>query len=117
MDALRGCSATGFLENNNPNGLIHHHQNLYYGVGNIINGDMGLHHVENGGMGLNNNTTVKQEMCNMVRDHQGDNRVLWGFPWQINGEETIWLDFDSTKRMWNGVGSSSWHGLLNSPLT
>ncbi|MCD7446530.1 hypothetical protein HAX54_009211 [Datura stramonium] len=144
LDALRGCSATGFLENNNPNGLIHHHQNLYYGVGNIINGDMGLHHVENGGMGLNNNvsdqemglmhnydqdissgvttttttvTTVKQEMCNMVRDHQGDNRVLWGFPWQINGEGNNMADFDSTKRMWNGVGSSSWHGLLNSPLT
>ncbi|XP_060174408.1 dof zinc finger protein DOF2.1-like [Lycium barbarum] len=131
LDALRG----GFIENN-PNGF--HHQNLYYG----INGDMGLHHVENGGMGVNNNvsdqeigvhnydqeissgvttttattmTTVKQEVCNMARD-QGDNKVLWGFPWQINGEGNNMGDFDSTRRMWNGVGGSSWHGLLNSPL-
>lgn len=142
LDALRG--STGFVENNNPNGLIHH-QNLYYGVGNVINGDLGLHNVENGGMGVINNnisdqelglmhnydqeissgaaattttttaTTVKQEMCNMARD-QGDNRVLWGFPWQINGEGNNMADFDSTRRMWNGVGGSSWHGLLNSPL-
>lgn len=140
LDALRG--STGFLENNNPNGLMHH-QNLYYGVGNIINGDLGLHNVENGGMGVINTnisdqemglmhnydqeissgaaaatttaTTVKQELCNMARD-QGDNRVLWGFPWQINGEGNNMADFDSTRRMWNGVGGSSWHGLLNSPL-
>ncbi|KAF3660537.1 dof zinc finger protein DOF2.1 [Capsicum chacoense] len=141
LDALKG--STGFLENNNPNGF--HHQNLFYGVGNIINGDMGLHNVENGGMGVINNnvsdqemglmhnydqeissgtvttttattmTTVKQEMCNMARD-QGDNKVLWGFPWQINGEGHNMSDFDSTRRMWNGVGGSSWHGLLNSPL-
>ncbi|OIT30746.1 PREDICTED: dof zinc finger protein DOF2.1-like [Nicotiana attenuata] len=127
FDALRG----GFLEN--PNGF---HQNLYYGVGN-----MG-HHVENGGMGVNNVsdqemgsmhydqeissgvttttattvTTVKQEMCNMSRD-QGDNRVLWGFPWQINnGDGNMGTDFDSSRRIWNGVGGNSWHGLLNSPL-
>ncbi|KAJ8563540.1 hypothetical protein K7X08_031992 [Anisodus acutangulus] len=129
LDSLR-CT-TGFLENN-PNGF--HRQNLYYGVGNIINGDM------NGGMGMNNvseemgmhnydqeissgvttttattMTTVKQEMCNMARD-QGDNKVLWGFPWQINGEANNMGEFDSTRRMWNGVGGSSWHGLLNSPL-
>ncbi|CAN4098900.1 unnamed protein product [Withania somnifera] len=141
LDALRGN--TGFLENNSPNGLIHH-QNLYYGVGNIINGDMG--YVENGGirvinnnvsdqeMGLMHNydqeissgaaatttaattmTTVKQEMCVMAKD-QGDDNVLWGFPWMINGEGNSMADFDSSRRMWNGVGGSSWHGLLNSPL-
>ncbi|XP_015077653.1 dof zinc finger protein DOF2.1-like [Solanum pennellii] len=138
LDALRGN--TGFLENNNPmNGLIHQ-QNLYYGVGNIINGDIGLHNVENGGLGVNNNdqemglmhnydqeissgvttsttmTTVKQEMCHMAKDQGDHNRVLWGFPWQINGEGINMADFDSTRRMWNGVGGSSWHGLLNSPL-
>ncbi|CAN4100903.1 unnamed protein product [Withania somnifera] len=139
LDALRGSG--GFLDSNNPNGLMHH-QNSYYGVGNIINGDMG--YVENGGIGLINNnvsdreiglmynydqeissgvtttattmTTVKQETCNMATDQGDHNKVLWGFPWMINGEGNNMVDFDSTRRIWNGVGGSSWHGLLNSPL-
>lgn len=120
FDAFRG----GFLEN--PNGF----HNLYYGMSN---GNMG--HVENGGgLGLNGSeemsmvpyedlggatttattvTTVKQEICN-ARD--GENRVLWGFPWQIGGEGNMGSDLDSGRQSWNNGFGSSWHGLLNSPL-
>ncbi|KAL3530619.1 hypothetical protein ACH5RR_009941 [Cinchona calisaya] len=132
FDALRGGG--GFLEN--PNGF----HNFYYGMSG---GNMG--HVENGGGGLGFNvseemsmvpyedvgggattstattvTTVKQEICN-ARDNAGDHsRVLWGFPWQVVGGEGSMGDLDSATRQssWNnGFGGSSWHGLINSPLT
>uniref|UniRef100_A0A5B7BP53 Dof zinc finger protein n=1 Tax=Davidia involucrata TaxID=16924 RepID=A0A5B7BP53_DAVIN len=64
-------------------------------------------------------TTMKQE---------GENRVLWGFPWQLsNGAPDTYmgtttttdLDLDHSGRhsSWinNGL-ASSWHGLLNGPL-
>ncbi|PIN06460.1 hypothetical protein CDL12_20982 [Handroanthus impetiginosus] len=121
FDALR----SGFLEVPS-NGL----QNLYYGMGN---GEMGMG--LSGGIGISGNqdmgipfeefsgatttstavTTVKQEISN---GREGDNRVLWGFPWQnIGGDGTVMGEFDSSKKLsWNGIGSSNWHGLLNSPL-
>ncbi|XP_059626737.1 dof zinc finger protein DOF2.1-like [Cornus florida] len=124
LDALR----SGFLEA--PNGNF---SNLYYGVGN---GNMG--HLENGDLGVNFGeevstmpydhqdmsggggaaasavtvTTMKQEHCH---DREGENRVLWGFPWQQLGGDGNMGDFDSGRESWNGLGSS-WHGLLNSPL-
>ncbi|KDP39488.1 hypothetical protein JCGZ_04152 [Jatropha curcas] len=57
-------------------------------------------------------TTMKQEMCSDREDDQ-TSKVLWGFPWRINGNG----DLDSGKESWiNGIGSTNWHGLLNSPL-
>ncbi|KAJ8551834.1 hypothetical protein K7X08_028277 [Anisodus acutangulus] len=118
LDALRGGS---FLEST-PNGFPHH---MYYGnTGQVGNGGI----VE---MGMNDDqemsvtttsasttmTTMKQEMCNMAREGENNNRILWGFPWQINGDSVMNMgDFESTNsQSWNGFGGS-WHGLINSPL-
>ncbi|KAI3822468.1 hypothetical protein L1987_10058 [Smallanthus sonchifolius] len=75
-------------------------------------------------------TTVKQEACNMMRsssDQIGDGRsgggVLWGFPWQMGagGDQgnNMVHEVESGRSMiggWNGIGSTNWHGLINSPL-
>ncbi|XP_028775805.1 dof zinc finger protein DOF2.1-like [Neltuma alba] len=124
LDALRG----GFLETQSSN-----LQNLYYGYGN---GDLG--EVDNGS---NSNacgitgasgemmlpfdqevskattqavtvTTMKQEIYNGRQ--QGDTKVLWGLPWQLNGDTSMG-EIDSGRANWNSL-TSSWHGLLNSPL-
>ncbi|GLT81856.1 hypothetical protein SLE2022_002860 [Rubroshorea leprosula] len=62
-------------------------------------------------------TTMKQEFCNEARDNTADqSRVLWGFPWQLNGDGSNMGELDNSGReSWNGL-NSSWHGLLNSPL-
>lgn len=75
-------------------------------------------------------TTVKQETCNMMRSssdhhqqHLGDSRsgggVLWGFPWQMDQGNMV-HEVESSGRSqiggWNGIGSTNWHGLINSPL-
>ncbi|KAJ1424297.1 hypothetical protein SESBI_11743 [Sesbania bispinosa] len=118
LDALR----SGFLGNQN---------HVYYGYGN--GGDMG--EVDNGnacGVGVSGEmmlpydqemsiattqavtvTTMKQELCN-GREQQSESKVLWGFPWQINGDTNMG-ELDSGRASWNGL-TSSWHGLLNSPL-
>ncbi|KAH7542575.1 hypothetical protein FEM48_Zijuj02G0088500 [Ziziphus jujuba var. spinosa] len=123
IDAMRN----GFLESQN------HYQNLYYGFGN---GNIG--EVENGGGGVSSEmglhpyeeissnaatttavtvTTMKQELCH-GRDNE--NRILWGFPWQMNNNGgdhhgNNLGDFDTGRESWNGM-TPSWHGLLNSPL-
>ncbi|KAK7262367.1 hypothetical protein RJT34_29936 [Clitoria ternatea] len=129
LDALRN----GFLGTQNS-GTV---QNLYYGYGN--NGDMG--EVDNGNacggvVGVSGEmmmmmpydhqemslattqavtvTTMKQEVCNGIRE-QNESKVLWGFPWQHNGDTNMG-ELDSARASWNGITSSSWHGLLNSPL-
>ncbi|KVH90314.1 Zinc finger, Dof-type [Cynara cardunculus var. scolymus] len=76
-------------------------------------------------------TTVKQETCNMMRSSDqlgmGENRpgVLWGFPWQMGagggGDQGNMIhEVESGGRSqlggWNGIGSTTWHGLINSPL-
>ncbi|KAG9139101.1 hypothetical protein Leryth_020772 [Lithospermum erythrorhizon] len=115
----------GFLENT-PNGF----HNYFYGH-NINNGNMG--YVENGGLGMQYEelggtratssvvNEVKQELPNL-RDFNGENRVLWGFPWQIHGDANMaaavatTADLEASGRQsWNGFGST-WHGLINSPL-
>ncbi|XP_027911338.1 dof zinc finger protein DOF2.1 [Vigna unguiculata] len=123
LDSLR----SGFL------GTQSNVQNLYYGYGN---GDMG--EVDNGnacagaGGGVSGEmmlpydqemsvattqavtvTTMKQELCN-AREQSESSRVLWGFPWQLNGDTNM-AELDSGRANWNGL-TSSWHGLLNSPL-
>jgi hypothetical protein len=118
FDALR----SGFLESHN------NFQNMYYGYGN---GNMGGE-VDNGGVGVSGEmvmpyedhqmsnatttavtvTTMKQELCN---GRENDNRVLWGFPWQLNNGDGNMGDIDSGRESWNGL-APSWHGLLNSPL-
>ncbi|XP_061363182.1 dof zinc finger protein DOF2.1-like [Gastrolobium bilobum] len=120
LDALR----SGFL------GTQNNLQTMYYGYGN---GDMG--EVDNGnasGVGVSGEmmmpydqemsiattqavtvTTMKQELCN--GREQSENRVLWGFPWQLNGDTNMG-ELDSGRASWNNGITSSWHGLLNSPL-
>lgn len=123
LDALR----SGFLENQNSN-----LQNLYYGYGN---GDLG--EVDNGthnACGVNgvsgemmfpydqevsnattqavSVTTIKQELCH-ARE-QGETKLFWGLPWQLNGDTNMG-EIDSGRANWSGL-TSSWHGLLNSPL-
>ncbi|KAJ9698221.1 hypothetical protein PVL29_007353 [Vitis rotundifolia] len=115
LDALR----SNFLET--PSG----YHNLYYGFGN---GGMGGE-VENGGVGGEHMvlpyeemsgatttavtvTTMKQELCH---GREGENRVLWGFPWQQLNPDGSMGEVDSGRESWNGL-ASSWHGLLNSPL-
>ncbi|KAJ7947761.1 Dof zinc finger protein [Quillaja saponaria] len=120
LDALQ----RGFLEtqNNNP-------QNLYYGYGNgnvgevdngngVVSGEMVLpnfdQEISTATTTAVTVTTMKQELCN-VRD-QSENRVLWGYPWQLNGDVNMGELVDSGRVNWNGTLNSSWHGLLNSPL-
>ncbi|XVF47103.1 hypothetical protein PTKIN_Ptkin03bG0082400 [Pterospermum kingtungense] len=126
LDALRNS----FL------GTQSNFQNMYYGFGNENMGE-----VDNGGgsvgmseemmLPYNNNeemsnattpttsavtvTTMKQEFCN---GRESEDRILWGFPWQLNGDHgnNATGDLDSGREIsWNGL-NSSWHGLLNSPL-
>lgn len=125
LDAVR----SGFLDTQNS------FHNMYYGFGGAGN----LGEVENGvgvsgemllpygDMRSSNSsssnatttavtvTTMKQEFCNNNREN--DNKILWGFPWQLNGDHgnSLVADLDSGKESWNGL-NSSWHGLLNSPL-
>ncbi|KAI3791969.1 hypothetical protein L2E82_05836 [Cichorium intybus] len=77
-------------------------------------------------------TTVKQETCNMMRSSEfGEDRsgggaggVLWGFPWPIGGggggdQGNMAHDVESGRSQiggWNGIGSTAWHGLIDSPL-
>ncbi|KAK9280095.1 hypothetical protein L1049_013780 [Liquidambar formosana] len=127
-DNILGNPQNGFHNfYENPNGF----HNFYYGYGN---GNMG--EVENGGCGSGGGgemgglpyedmsggggaattavtvTTMKQELCNGIRE--SENRVLWGFPWQIAGDGNMG-ELDSGRESWNGL-VPSWHGLLNSPL-
>ncbi|WRX32509.1 zinc finger protein [Theobroma cacao] len=119
LDALR----SGFL------GTQNHFQNFYYGFGNENMGE-----VDNGGgsVGVSGEmmlpyseemsniatttavtvTTMKQELCN---GRESENRVLWGLPWQLNGDGNNMGDLDSGRESWNGL-NPTWHGLLNSPL-
>ncbi|KAK9079421.1 hypothetical protein SSX86_001092 [Deinandra increscens subsp. villosa] len=74
-------------------------------------------------------TTVKQEACNMMRSGEqvGEGRsggVLWGFPWQMGaggGDQgnNMVHEVESGRSIiggWNGIGSTNWQGLINSPL-
>ncbi|CAN6692519.1 unnamed protein product [Malus baccata var. baccata] len=124
LDALR----TGFLETHNGN-----FQNLYnYGYGNG-NGNLGEVEDCGGGMGIHHPfeegttnstttavtvTTMKQELFNA--QSESSNRVLWGFPWQMNGGDhhsnmvgNSNHEYDSGRESWNGIASSWQHGLLH----
>ncbi|KAF5751515.1 dof zinc finger protein DOF2.1-like [Tripterygium wilfordii] len=123
-DALR----SGFLDTQN------NFQNFYYGFGNGISlgevvdsnicggvgGEMGSLPYEDMSSGATTTavtvTTMKQEHCN--GRESDNNRVLWGFPWQLNeaNNNNINGDLDSGRGSWNGLGTSAWHGLINSPL-
>ncbi|XP_054811655.1 dof zinc finger protein DOF2.1-like isoform X2 [Prosopis cineraria] len=124
LDALR----SGFLETQG-NSL----QDLYYGYGNGDSGEVDNGNNSNacGIAGVSGEimlpfdqevsnattqavtvTTMKQEMCN--GREQGDTKVLWGLPWQLNGDTNMG-EIDSGRANWNSL-TSSWHGLLNSPL-
>ncbi|KAJ9188908.1 hypothetical protein P3X46_000260 [Hevea brasiliensis] len=116
LDALR----SGFLDAQCSN-----FQNLYNGYGNRNVGE-----VENSGVCASGEmmmpyedmscaatqavtvTTMKQELCSGRED---ENKVLWGFPWQLNGN-VIGGDLDPGRETWNGGLGSTWHGLLNSAL-
>ncbi|KAL3750896.1 hypothetical protein ACJRO7_011819 [Eucalyptus globulus] len=132
LDSLK--NEFGLLENTQNN--VHdsrHRQNLYYGYGSDgMNNNMG-DPVDSGGApsscdhemmspaGSANEalgaTSMKQEL--LCSDRDGENRVLWGCPWQMNGDQYrgngVMGDVNSGRGSWNGLGSS-WYGLLNSPL-
>ncbi|XP_010253518.1 PREDICTED: dof zinc finger protein DOF3.2-like [Nelumbo nucifera] len=116
LDTLR----SGFLEA--PSGI----NSLYYGLGSGNMGEI----ASGGGDGCGDvmlpyeemlgattttaatiTTTTKQEFC---KGRDGENRALWGFPWQLGGDGSMG-GVDSGRECWNGLGSS-WHGLVNSPL-
>ncbi|KAM1040315.1 hypothetical protein ACFX13_030261 [Malus domestica] len=124
LDGLR----TGFLESHNGN-----FQNLYnYGFGNG-NGNLGEVEDCGGGMGIHHPfeeatttsttnavtvTTMKQELFNA--QSESSNRVLWGFPWQMNGGDHHANmvgngnhEYDSGRESWNGIASSWQHGLVH----
>ncbi|KAJ8751397.1 hypothetical protein K2173_016600 [Erythroxylum novogranatense] len=118
IDALR----SGFLDVQNTN-----FQNLYYGYGSgnmgevensgvCVSGEMGLPYVDMSGATTSavTVTTMKQELCSSGREDE--NKVLWGFPWQVNGNGNLGdLDTATGRGSWNALGST-WHGLINSPL-
>ncbi|KAF8395006.1 hypothetical protein HHK36_018945 [Tetracentron sinense] len=117
VDAIR----SGFLDT--PSNF----HNLCYGFGNGNTGE-----VENGGgcesekvvfpyeemsgataggEAAATRTIVKQEFC---KGRDGENKGLWGLPWQISGDGNMG-GLDSGRECWNGLGLY-WHGLVNSPL-
>lgn len=72
-------------------------------------------------------TTVKQEGPSGAREAAETGRVLWGYPWQLNGggdgantNNTIMGDVDAAGRQSNWItginGSTNWHGLFNTSL-
>ncbi|TMW83351.1 hypothetical protein EJD97_001961 [Solanum chilense] len=113
LDTLRG----GLLDASN--GFLHH--NLYYYGSNGNNGN-NMGHVESASgemitnfdqevrSGITTSIALKEEiMCS-------DNKILLGYPWQINGDGNV-ADFEySNRQNWNGLGVPSGQGLLNSPL-
>ncbi|XP_043698871.1 dof zinc finger protein DOF3.2 [Telopea speciosissima] len=119
LDALR----SGFLDTSS-NGF--HNFSFGYGNGNMGElesggaascggggggGEMMFPYEEIGGATATNATvtTIKQEFR---RGKDGENRILYGFPWQVSGEGSMGV-VDSGRENWNGFGSS-WHGLVNS---
>ncbi|KAF8396638.1 hypothetical protein HHK36_018262 [Tetracentron sinense] len=76
LDTLR----SGFLDN--PSGL----HNLYHGFGSGNMGELasggGREEVLSYGE-ISGATTIKQELS---KGGDGENRVLWGFPWQLGGD-------------------------------
>lgn len=92
------------------------------GYGFMMGADNDHHH--------NNNTSAasmampfeesnnKQEVS-INGNNENPNKVLWGFPWQMTGESAGGgggpPELETGRESWNGL-SSSWHGLLNSPL-
>lgn len=121
-----GALRSSFVETQN-----YDFQDYYYGFGNEMN--MGREEVDNiiadgiGSVGVSGGETmlptsgdVKQELCNGA---ESENKMLWGLPShsQLNigdqGNAIAMGDLDSSGRQsWNGLNSSSWHGLLNNPL-
>ncbi|XP_047308941.1 dof zinc finger protein DOF3.2-like [Impatiens glandulifera] len=107
-------------------------QNLYYG--DHMGGQTSQMGINSGGMIMDHglNPVDHQEMAATIPFEElsgmgeyGNNRVLWGFPWKLAGENgdnnmNMVGDYHDQKGIntnWNGIGSSSnWHGLLNSPL-
>lgn len=97
-------------------------QNLYYGVGSGNFGNLGgslentnnhNHHEEMGVIGYEQDHSTRDTI---MKQECGEQRVLWGFPWQIGVNENMGGDFENSGReSWNGIGAT-WHGLLNSPL-
>ncbi|KAG8644549.1 hypothetical protein MANES_11G140300v8 [Manihot esculenta] len=112
----------GFLDSQSNN-----LQNLYYGYGNgnmgevedsgicNVSGEMMMPYEDMSGAATQavTVTTMKQELCNGREDE--NSKLLWGFPWQINGNG-IGGELDPGRENWNTLGGSAWHGLLNSPL-
>ncbi|XP_071709303.1 uncharacterized protein [Rutidosis leptorrhynchoides] len=105
----------------------HHHQESMMNNNNNNGGGNGTTCVATSAVTM---TTVKQETCNMMRVENGENGrlgggVLWGFPWQMGagggGDQGMNMvhEVDSGRSQiggWNGIGSTNWHGLVNSPL-
>lgn len=65
---------------------------------------------------------MKQETCHELGEiNRGSGGVLWGIPWQMGaGGDQGMNEVESAGRSqiagWNGLGSTAWHGLINSPL-
>ncbi|OIW08591.1 hypothetical protein TanjilG_03267 [Lupinus angustifolius] len=118
LDAL----ISGFLGTHNNNNSM---QNLYYGFGNgeVENGNNGLGEImvpydnsQEMSIATTQAVSMKEELCN-ARE-QSENKVLWGFPWKLNGggDSNMAEPIESGRASWNNGFTSSWHGLVNSPL-
>ncbi|XP_039008500.1 dof zinc finger protein DOF2.1-like isoform X2 [Hibiscus syriacus] len=61
-------------------------------------------------------TTSNATVSTMMKQSE-DRSVLWGLPCQLSGDHGSYsmADHDSERKSWGGL-SSSWHGLINSPL-
>lgn len=110
-------------------------ENVENGGGNSVN-FMGMQFEQNHQemmmmmmMRDSSNNSSSSSTPTRVSKHElmGENRLLWGLPWQVNNGEGNYMniggDFnhnhesDLVRESWsNGVLGSSWHNLLNSPL-
>lgn len=129
-------------------GLTEHSHNnlLYYGHGgstnfsgfengngstnnnNSVNVSHEDHHRSEIAMQFNNHNYNPDVMSNpssgsstpTVKQEMSENRILWGLPWQLNGERNYINggnnEIDSLKESWNtAIVGSTWNNLL-SPL-
>lgn len=118
-------------------GLIDNNHLMYYGLegsGNFGNGENGVdsNYEDRGKLGMqyhDDHYTNLEIMSNgssgsstpTVKQELGENVMLWGFPWQLNGEVNYTNgennEIDLLKEGWNSaIVGSSWNNLLNSPL-
>ncbi|XP_021746110.1 dof zinc finger protein DOF2.1-like [Chenopodium quinoa] len=134
LDTLR----SGLIENNNNHFLYYGHGGNGGNFGDVRgtnNIDVHNNHEDRHELAMNfvNHSNNRDIMSNassgsstpeIKHEFGGDNKILWGLPWQLNNGERNYMmnggninEIDTLKESWNSaIVGSTWNNLLNSPL-